>query len=364
MKWLDEFRDPALVPPLRRRIDLAAQGLPRTTLMEVCGTHTMSIARYGLRELLPDNVRLVSGPGCPVCVTPIDFVDHAVALSRLEGTIIATFGDMVRVPGSHTSLNEEKSRGAQVHVVFSSLDALTLARENPERQVIFLAIGFETTAPTIAATLRSAVQAGVSNLSLLCANKTMPRALDFLADSGQATLNGLLCPPHVSAIIGTRPYEAVTAKGIPCVVGGFEPLDVLLSIAMLLEQIAAGEARVENEYRRVVNRDGNRRALDLLEEMFEPCDANWRGFGVLPGSGLRLRPAFAEHDAALRFDVQVAQAVEPAGCRCGEILMGAQEPEDCPLFGTTCTPDDPVGACMVSSEGTCAARYRFGAVNR
>jgi hydrogenase expression/formation protein HypD len=361
MKWIDEFRDPSLVPPLRERIRRAARSLGQTTLMEVCGTHTMAIARNGIRELLPDNVRLVSGPGCPVCVTPVDYVDHAVALSRRPDTIIATFGDMVRVPGSSSSLSREMGRGARVMVVFSSLDALRVARANPDRQVVFLAVGFETTAPTVAATLKSAMRAGAENLSLLCAHKTLPRALEFLTTPGRAALNALLCPPHVSAIIGTRPYERVAGKGIPCVVGGFEPLDILLSVSMLLEQLASGAARVENEYSRVVQPDGNRRALALMEEIFEPCVATWRGLGELPGSGLRLKPELERFDAARRFRVELEPVREPAGCRCGEILMGRAQPQDCPLFGTTCTPDDPVGACMVSSEGTCAARYRYEA---
>jgi hydrogenase expression/formation protein HypD len=290
----------------------------------------------------------------------VGYVDHALALARLPDVIITTFGDMVRVPGSSGSLADEQARGARVQVVFSSLDALKLARARPDAQVIFLAVGFETTAPTVAATLKRAAAEGVPNFSVLCAHKTIPQALAFLAAPARATLNGLLCPPHVSAIIGTRPYEAIAARGIPCVVGGFEPLDILLAAAMLLEQRAASVARVENEYSRVVRPEGNPRALALLDEIFEPCDATWRGLGPLPGSGLRLRPRLARFDAARRFAVEVPEAREPAGCRCGEILMGTIDPTDCPLFGTTCTPDDPVGACMVSSEGTCAARYRYG----
>jgi hydrogenase expression/formation protein HypD len=360
MKFLDEFRDPSLVPPLRERIHRVAKAVGPVTFMEVCGTHTMAIARYGIRGLLPQSVRLVSGPGCPVCVTPTDYVDHAVALARIPGTLLTTFGDMVRVPGTEASLATEQARGAQVQVVLSSLDALGAARAHPELQVVFLAVGFETTAPTVAATLRSAVSAGVKNFTVLCAHKTVPAALRHLVQAAQGTLHGFLCPPHVSAIIGTQPYEALAEQGIPCVVGGFEPLDILLALAMLLEQRAAGTARVENEYRRVVAREGNRRAQALLTEVFEPCAATWRGFGEIEGSGLRLRQAYADFDAARRFSVELPPAAEPEGCRCGEILTGAVEPSDCPLFGTTCTPEDPVGACMVSSEGTCAARYRYG----
>ncbi len=360
MKWLDEFRDPSLVAPLCQRMERAARQAGTTTLMEVCGTHTMSIARYGIREVLPDKVRLVSGPGCPVCVTPISYVDHALALSRLPRTMITTFGDMVRVPGSSGSLAAEMARGAHVQVVFSSLDALKLAQDRPDQQVIFLAVGFETTAPTVAATVEAARSAGVSNFALLCAHKTIPQALQVLGTAGRATLQGLLCPPHVSAIIGTKPYEPLAAQGIPCVVGGFEPLDILLSITLLLEQRASGVSCVENEYRRVVHRDGNRRALALIDQVFAPCAATWRGLGTLPGSGLSLRSEYAVYDAALRFSVEVEPAQEPAGCLCGEILTGTADPLDCPLFGTVCTPHDPVGACMVSSEGTCAARFRYG----
>jgi hydrogenase expression/formation protein HypD len=365
MKFLDEFRDPTLVPGLRDRLHrLAGQLAPstaRVTLMEVCGTHTMAIARYGIRELFPANLRMVSGPGCPVCVTPTDYVDHAIALAQRPDTLIATFGDMLRVPGSQRSLAAAKADGARVQVVFSSLDALKLAQRHPKLEVIFLAVGFETTAPTIAATLKAAIAARTRNLSLLCAHKTVPVALQHLATAGHTRLHGLLCPAHVSAIIGTRPYEPLAALGIPCVVGGFEPLDILLAICMLLEQLVSGAARVENEYRRVVSRDGNRRAQAVMDEVFEPCPATWRGLGTLDGSGLCLRPEHKAYDAAARFPVALPPAEEPAGCLCGEILTGAAEPTDCPLFGTSCTPDDPVGACMVSSEGTCAARYRYGA---
>jgi hydrogenase expression/formation protein HypD len=359
MKWLDEFRDPRFIPALRQRLERAASQLGPIKIMEVCGTHTMAIARYGIRELLPGNVRLISGPGCPVCVTPIDYVDQALALAQRPEILIATFGDMVRVPGSTSSLAVESARQAQVQVVFSCLDALTLAKAQPQKEVVFLAVGFETTAPTVAATLRSALAAGVKNFSVLCAHKTVPPALDALSSSSQGLLDGLLCPPHVSAIIGTRPYELVASRGIPCVVGGFEPLDILLALAMLLEQLATGRAEVENEYQRVVQAEGNPRALALLEEVFAPCDARWRGLGLLPGSGLCLKPIYSVFDAEARFSLNVPPGQEPAGCRCGEVLMGAAEPTDCGLFGTACTPDDPVGACMVSSEGTCAACYRY-----
>ena len=362
MKWIDEFRDPQLAAPLVQRMDRAAGELERTvTLMEVCGTHTMSIARHGLRDLLPKNVRLVSGPGCPVCVTPVDYVDHALALAlQHEQITITTFGDMLRVPGSYQSLAHARAAGAAVQVVTSCLDALALARRRPERQVVFLAVGFETTAPTVAATLQAARAEGLENFSLLCAHKTIPGALAHLGSQKDFAVEGLLCPGHVSVIIGTAPYEPLARAGVACVVSGFEPLDILLATAHLLEQLAAGRPRVHNAYARIVRAGGNLRARQVLEQTFEPCDATWRGLGIVPQSGLRLRHELRHYDAARRFTVDLPIPHEPPGCRCGEILCGTVDPPDCPLFGEACTPEDPVGACMVSSEGTCAAWYRYG----
>ena len=358
MKWLDEFRDPALVKPLVRRMERAASNLGPTTLMEVCGTHTMSIARFGLKELWPEQVRLVSGPGCPVCVTPVGYVDHALALARLPTVTIATFGDLVRVPGSSGSLAEQRAEGARVEVVTSPLETLDLCRAEPEREVVFLAVGFETTSPTIAATLLRAEAEGVANLSLLCANKTVPAALELLVTGSD--LDGLLCPGHVSAITGTGIYEPLARRGVACAVAGFEPLDILHGVARLLEQLADGEPRVENTYGRVVRAEGNPRARLLCERVFEPCDAEWRGLGTIPGSGLCLRGVLAARDAAVRFPgLDIEPPREPEGCRCGEILAGRVTPRQCPLFGQGCTPEDPMGACMVSSEGTCAAAYRY-----
>ena len=362
MRWVDEFRDPELAGPLAERIARAAGDLGRsTTLMEVCGTHTMSIARHGIRDLLPDNVRLVSGPGCPVCVTPMEYLDTVLAVVREHNVTITTFGDMIRVPGSSGSLATERARGARVQVVTSCLDALELARSEPGRQVVFLAVGFETTAPTVAATVQEARAEGVDNFSLLCAHKTIPEALAFLGSQESFSVQGLLCPGHVSVIIGTHPYEPLAAAGVGCVVSGFEPLDILLSVALLLEQLAEGRPRVHNAYSRLVRPEGNVRARQIMAQTFEPCDADWRGVGTVVGSGLRLRPDLVAEgfDAATRFPVDLPPSREPAGCICGEILCGTADPSDCPLFGTTCTPEDPVGACMVSSEGTCAAWYRY-----
>jgi len=358
VKWLDEFRDPALVAPLVLRMERAAAQTGPVTLMEVCGTHTMSIARHGLGQLWPDQVRLVSGPGCPVCVTEVGYVDHARALARLPQVTIATFGDLVRVPGSTGSLAEERAAGARVQVVTSPLEALDLCKAEPEREVVFLAVGFETTAPTIAATLLRAEADGVANFSLLCANKTVPAALEILVDGGG--LHGLLCPGHVSTITGTAIYEPLAARGVACAVSGFEPLDILHGVARLLEQLVAGEFRVDNTYARLVRPEGNPKARLLCERVFQPCDAAWRGLGVIPGSGLTLVDALGARDAALRFPgLEIEPAREPEGCRCGEILAGKIGPRECPLFGRACTPEDPVGACMVSSEGTCAAAHRY-----
>jgi hydrogenase expression/formation protein HypD len=328
--------------------------------MEVCGTHTMAIARFGLRELLPETVELVSGPGCPVCVTPNPLLDRAVALSRLPDVTVATFGDMVRVPGSSSSLEHERAAGRDVRVVFSTLDALELASARPDRRVVFFGVGFETTAPTVAASILEARRRGVTNFFVLSAHKTMPRALEALS-RGEANVDGYLCPGHVSVIIGTRAYEILVRRyGIGCVVSGFEPVDILQSILMLVRQRAGGTPRVEIEYSRAVRPEGNPKAMAVLSDVFEPCDAEWRGLGMIPGSGLRIRDIHSAFDAETSIPVEVETPKEPDGCRCGDVLRGILKPEHCPLFGGVCTPDRPVGACMVSSEGTCAAYYRFG----
>ncbi|WP_029915198.1 hydrogenase formation protein HypD [Pelobacter seleniigenes] len=356
------YRDPAVAAGLLDRIrDKAATFARPVTLMEVCGTHTMAIHEHGLRGLLPAGIRLVSGPGCPVCVTPIDYVDQALALCRLPDTIITTFGDMVRVPGSQTSLLEEKARGADIRIVYSALDAVSLARHNPDRQVVFLGVGFETTAPTVAGAILQAQQAGLDNFSVLCAHKTMPAPMQALSADPDLQVDGYLCPAHVSAIIGADAYTELTTRyRVPCVVTGFEPLDILQGVDMLVSQIVGGIARVENQYCRYVKNAGNPRAQQLLTQVFEPCDARWRGLGLITASGLQIRAAYSFFDAAQRFGVTVAPAAEPLGCRCGEILKGKLGPRDCPLFGQRCTPATPVGACMVSSEGTCAAEYKYG----
>lgn len=362
MKHSSEYRDPVIAAKLVSEITALVAGYPGImTLMEVCGTHTMAIHQHGIRTLLPPQIRLISGPGCPVCVTPIDYVDHAIALSRRPQTIIATFGDMMRVPGSSSNLLREKAQGADVRIVYSPLDAVALAEKHPSVAIVFLGIGFETTAPTIAGSILEAQRRGLNNFFVLGAHKTMPTPMQVLAADPELRVSGFLAPAHVSAVIGADAYEPLVAKcHIPCVVTGFEPLDVLLGIKMLARQILAGVAAVEIEYSRLVRREGNRKAQQLLDQVFTPSDARWRGIGMIPNSGLDFRPEYAAFNAAQQLPVSVEEAIEPAGCRCGDILKGKIAPLDCPLFARRCTPQDPVGACMVSSEGTCAAAYKYG----
>jgi len=362
VKYSDEFRDPAVARSLLALIRKEVRDLAEPmTLMEVCGTHTMAIYQHGIRALLPPQVHLISGPGCPVCVTPVGYVDHAVALARRPGTIVATFGDMVRVPGSSSSLQNEKAKGADVRIVYSPLDAVALAQKHPDRSVVFLGVGFETTAPTIAGAILQARALGLTNFFVLVSHKTMPAPMAALTSDPDLKVDGYICPAHVSAVIGPEAYEPLARDyGVPCVVTGFEPLDVLQGVLMLARQIVAKEARVEVQYTRVVRPGGNRKAQMLLEEVFEPCDAVWRGIGAIPESGLRLRGEFAPFDAAIALPVAVDESKEHSGCRCGEILKGMIAPQECPLFHTACTPENPVGACMVSSEGTCAAAFKYG----
>lgn len=337
--------------------ELARHARPGQTFMEVCGTHTMAISRYGLRQLLPPGLRLISGPGCPVCVTAIHDLDKVVALARRPEVTVATFGDLVRVPASSTTLAAERAAGADVRVVYSPLDALELAAAQPQRQLVFIGIGFETTAPGVAAAIADAAGRGLDNFSVISLHKTMPLALKALLDLGETALSGFILPGHVSVITGTACYEFLAADyGIGGVVAGFEPNDVLTALLMLARQQAPA---IEIAYRRAVKPEGNPAARALMDRVLEPCDADWRGLGVIPGSGLAIRPEFAACDAERRFAIEPEPALEPRGCRCPEVLRGVCDPADCPLFGRRCTPEDPVGACMVSSEGACAARYRY-----
>ena len=358
MRYVDEFRDAGLAIGIAEVIGAEAKRPVR--LMEVCGTHTMAIARYGIRGLLPDSVRLISGPGCPVCVTPQRAIDRFIQLGRLEDVTLATFGDMVRVPGTSGSLETERANGADVRVVYSPMDAVDLARRSPDREVVFFGVGFETTTPAVALAVREAKQAGIDNFSVLCEHKTIPEAMAAIAGDPEVRIDGFLCPGHVSAIIGSDAYLPVAnGCGIPCVISGFEPLDILQSILMLVRQDAEDRSEVEVQYSRAVTREGNPAARECVADVFEPCDADWRGLGVIPGSGLRFRSDFAGFDAAPAANELPASAEPPSICECGSILRGLKSPCECAAFGTACTPDTPLGPCMVSTEGACAAEYRY-----
>jgi hydrogenase expression/formation protein HypD len=329
--------------------------------MEFCGGHTVTIFRYGIRQVLPKTIDMVSGPGCPICVTANADLDKAIALAQIPGVIIATFGDMLKVPGSQTSLQKVKANGAEVHTVYSTMDALKIAEENPTKSVVFLGIGFETTAPIIAASVLQAKEKKIRNYYVLSLHKLCPPVIQAILDSGEVKLDGLICPGHVSAIIGSHPWEFIAQDyGIPCVVSGFEPLDILRCVDMLVTQVENGESKVEIAYRRGVRPEGNQLALKLMEQVFEPCSANWRGVGGVPNSGLRLRKEYQHFDAELAFDINPGPTHEPKGCICGDILRGVKTPADCQLFGKACTPRYPVGPCMVSSEGSCSAYYLYG----
>lgn len=360
MKFLDEYRDPQLAKGLLEVLQRRGAGPRPYKLMEICGTHTVAIFRLGLRQLLPPSIQLISGPGCPVCVTANEDIDRAIWLAQQPGVIVATFGDLVRVPGSFSSLNAERGKGADVRIVYGSLEALQIARDNPERQVVFLGIGFETTAPTVAAAVRQAATEGLDNFSVFSAHKLLPPAMEALLEAEDLHLDGFLCPGHVSTIIGAAPYEEVVGRHhIPCVVTGFEPLDLLQGIYCLVDLLQAGRAEVVNQYRRAVGWEGNVAARRLMSEIFEPADATWRGLGPIPKSGLTVRPQWERYDATRRFAMPVIQVKEHPGCRCGEVLRGVITPPACGLFRKACSPQTPLGPCMVSSEGTCGAYYRY-----
>ncbi|MEG1998345.1 MAG: hydrogenase formation protein HypD, partial [Clostridiales bacterium] len=330
------------------------------TLMEVCGTHTMNIYRYGIRRLLPENIRLIAGPGCPVCVTPACTVAQALAIAGLPATILVSFGDMLRVPADGKNLLQARAEGADVRMALSPLDALAIAEEHPRQEVVFLAVGFETTAPLTAATGQMALERKLNNFSLLAAHKTMPRALKALFSSS-SLVDGLLCPGHVAAITGADYFKFVPdILGKPAAVAGFEPEEILLAIRALLLQLEWGQPRLDNCYRRAVSEAGNSRAMAVMKQVYQPCDALWRGLGELPGSGLEIRPEYQNLDAQKRFTLEVEAIADNPDCCCGQILQGRMQPEDCPLFAKVCTPEHPEGACMVSAEGGCAAAYRYG----
>ncbi len=332
--------------------------------MEVCGTHTVSIFRSGIRSLLPQSLELISGPGCPVCVTPVGEIDQAVALAREEGVVLVSFGDVMRVPGSSSSLNQERASGRDVRVITSPLDAIEIARKEPHKRIAFFAIGFETTSPAIAAAITEAKRQGIRNLWILSSLRLIPPAMRALLSSGLVQIDGFLLPGHVSVIIGKAPYTFIARDfSLRGVITGFEPLDILEGVAMLLRQIREGRAEIENQYTRAVQDEGNEHARITMGEVFNPVGARWRGLGTIPDSGLALREEFKEMDAAVGFDISYEDIADPPGCRCGEILQGLTIPSHCPLFGTRCTPEDPVGPCMVSSEGSCAAFYKYGGLS-
>jgi hydrogenase expression/formation protein HypD len=363
MKYIDGFRDPGAAAALSAEIAALAAAPElknrRVAIMEVCGSHTMAIARYGIREILPPNIELISGPGCPVCVTEAGYIDAAVKLAD-RGVLIASFGDMIRVRGSELSLADCRARGGTVEVCYSPAAALELAAAHPGREVVFLAVGFETTIAPVTSLVPSASRRGLGNLSLLTAFKLVPPALTALLADPELAIDAFLCPAHVSAIIGAQAYLPFTgAGGVPCVIAGFEPLDILLGVRAILRQVLEGEARLDNQYSRVVKPQGNLRAQAVMAEYLEPVDAVWRGLGRLPASGLGLRPGFAAFDAEKKLGLSVRPGREDPRCLCGEVIKGKRKPPDCPLFAAACRPEQAVGPCMVSSEGSCAAYYKY-----
>ena len=361
MRFVDEYRTPEGIALLSAEIERLARGR-RVKLMEVCGGHTHAIYKHGLQDLLPENVELVHGPGCPVCVIPMGRIDDAMAISRVPGVIFATYGDMMRVPSSTGSLIDAKADGADVRFIYSPLDALALARRNPDRDVVFFAVGFETTAPSTAATLLRARDEGLTNFSVFCNHVTIIPAIKAILDSPGMQLDGFIGPGHVSTIIGTSPFDFVARDyRLPLVVSGFEPADILQSVVMILRQIVEGRPRVENQYARVVRESGNRRALEILSEtmMLRPF-FEWRGLGFISHSALAIRPEFAAFDAESRFTVPNVRVTDPKACQCGEVLKGVIKPWQCRVFGSACTPETPIGSCMVSPEGACAAYYNYG----
>ena len=355
---LQRFKDPALA---RQLVDTIQKLAPESaTLMEVCGTHTVAIARNGIRNLMPEGVRLSSGPGCPVCVTSHSDIETVIALCRIPNIIITTFGDMTRVPGSTSSLLAEQAQGRDVRICYSPLDALKIAQENPDRQVVFVGVGFETTTPLVAMAIFRARALGLKNFTVFAAHKNMPGALEAIVNDPGVQLDALILPGHVSTITGIGIYQFLAEKyHIPGVVTGFEAVDVLQGIAMLVRQLHEGRAEIEIAYERGVRTDGNPVAQKIIADVFDTCEATWRGLGPIPDSGYRLKPEFAEFDAVARFQPDVEPTRDPRGCRCGDVLRSVIAPNQCPLFDKVCTPENPVGPCMVSSEGSCAAYYRY-----
>jgi hydrogenase expression/formation protein HypD len=369
MKYIDEFRDGEVAKGLAEAIRREASPARSYHFMEFCGGHTHAISRYGVSDLLPANVKMIHGPGCPVCVLPIGRVDQAIRLALEQGVTLCTYGDCLRVPASDSlSLLKAKARGGDIRMVYSSADAVMLAQKNPDKQVVFFAIGFETTTPPTAVAIKQAAALGLKNFSVLCCHVLTPSAISSILESpevrqwGTVPLDGFIGPAHVSTIIGSRPYEFFAEEyRKPVVIAGFEPLDVMQAIRMLIRQVNEGRAEVENEFSRAVDRDGNLKAQALVAEVFEMRkNFEWRGLNILPYSALRIRSQFAEFDAEKRFPLGYASVPDHKACECGAILRGVKRPQDCKIFGTVCTPENPVGSCMVSSEGACAAHYTYG----
>lgn len=358
MKYVDEYRSPESIGRLLALI--AGRSHTPVRLMEFCGGHTHAIFRFGLRQLLPPTVSLLAGPGCPVCVTSQPDLDRAIALSRVRGVTLTTFGDMLRVPGSKGTLQEARAEGADVRVVYSTIDALSIARDNPDREIVFLAVGFETTAPSVASAVLTAEDEGLKNFSILSLHKLTPPAMRAILDAGEVALSGILGPGHVTTIIGSDAWNFLSREyGMPCAVAGFEPLDILMGVYALVDGIESGSAEGVNAYSRNVRREGNLQARRAIDRVFCVRAAEWRGLGTLPASGLFLRDAFCGFDAASRFPVRVEPVEEPKGCLCGDVLRGRAQPPDCSLFGRACSPEHPVGPCMVSGEGACAAHIQY-----
>lgn len=358
IKHADEYRDPEISRKIVEQINNLSKKNIR--LMEVCGTHTMAIFRNGIRKLIPGTISLLSGPGCPVCVTAQNEIDAFIEISRVPDTIITTFGDLMRVPGTESSLQKERAGGKDIRIVYSTFDAIEIARKHPDKVVVFPGVGFETTAPTVAASILSARDMKIDNYFVYSAHKTVPQALCALMKTEGMKIDGFILPGHVSVIIGEKAYIPFFQQfKIPCVVAGFEPSDILRAIRMLVEQIENKTTGLENAYTRAVSFEGNEKAVRIMNDVFEAADVAWRGIGIIPGSGLKIRDEFSNYDAGKKFEISNKGSIEPRGCACGEILTGIKTPVECPLYKKICTPVEPVGPCMVSSEGTCAAYYKY-----
>lgn len=357
MKYIDEYRDKELVLKLSEEIKKRSK--KNISIMEVCGGHTHAIHKFGIPSILPQNIKLLSGPGCPVCVTSKKFIDQAIAYSKTDNVIIVSFGDMVRVPGSTSSLLKEKARGQDIRVVYSSLEALEIARQNNNKRIIFLGIGFETTAPTTAAVILKAKEENIKNFFVFSSHKIMPPAMQAIIDEG-VMIDGYICPGHVSVITGPVIYEPLVKKyNVGCVISGFEPIDIMQTILMLVNQKESNSKKVEIQYKRAVKKNGNIKAKKIMNNVFELKDDWWRGIGIIKKSGLKVKNDFGKYDAEKNFNVTLEKLIEDKGCICGEILKGIKNPKECALFANKCTPENPIGACMVSNEGACSAYYRY-----